>query len=134
MGRPAIATVLGDSDRDQAPPAPPPAAGFEAVIAIGLLHHLDDAEAARLVRIAASALTPAGRLVTVDPAPSADQPRLARWLIERDRGRNVREPGAIEGLASPAFAEVAVSTRHDLARVPYTHAILEARQPRRGGE
>lgn len=106
---------------------------FDAVLAIGLLHHLDDRDAARVAGLAAAALADDGRLVTVDPARAPGQPKTARFLIRRDRGRNVRAPEALTRLVATHFAEVEVDCRHDLARIPYTHAVLSCRRPRAAG-
>jgi hypothetical protein len=51
---------------------------------------------------------------------------MARWLIGRDRGAHVRGADAYAELARASFGSVRVSTRDDLLRVPYTHAVLEA--------
>jgi SAM-dependent methyltransferase len=107
-----------------------PPRSFDAVLAIGLLHHLDDEDAARVFEVAAQALAENGRMVTVDPALAPGQPAIARWLITRDRGRDVRAPAELEALARAAFGRVAVDCRHDLARVPYTHAVLKCAEPR----
>jgi SAM-dependent methyltransferase len=106
----------------------PDQAPFDGALAVGLLHHLSDEGAQRALALAASSLRPGGRLVTLDPARRAGQARLARFLIGRDRGRGVRTPEAYRELARPHFSTVAVSVREDLARVPYTHAILECRR------
>lgn len=103
---------------------------FDVVLAIALLHHLDDAGAARALATAADALDAGGRLVTLDPALTPGQPLVARWLIARDRGAFARPPEGYRALAERRFASVALTVRHDLARVPYTHAILECREPR----
>lgn len=110
-----------------------PSAPFDAVIAIGLLHHLDDGAAAAVAGLAAGALAPGGRLVTLDPGIEAAQGHLARWLIEHDRGRHVRSPEAYAALARPHFASVHPVVRRDLARVPYTHVIIECRGPLSSG-
>jgi SAM-dependent methyltransferase len=110
-------------------PSLDPAEPFDAVISIGLLHHLDDVAVDRMAGLAARLLTPNGRLVTIDPGVVEGQPRAARWLIARDRGRSVRSPAEYRQLASVHFGRVDVSVRHDLARVPYTHVVLECRDP-----
>jgi SAM-dependent methyltransferase len=97
---------------------------FDRIIGTGLLHHLDDEPAARLLARAARALAPGGFLLMVDPTLIDPQPALARALIVRDRGRNVRSPQAYAALARPAFADVETRVRHDLLRVPYTHCVL----------
>lgn len=109
-----------------------PRSSFDAVLGIGILHHLDDDDARSAIRLSASALAPGGRLVTADPAIDPAQPRLARWLAERDRGTWLRGPVALEQLASAWFERVELEIRHDLARLPYTHAIVVARRPRPG--
>lgn len=103
---------------------------FDMVLAFGLLHHLEDDEARALFRLAAFALAPHGLLVTVDPAWAEGQAAFARWLIGKDRGRNVRDAAGYAHLAGEAFSDVRVDVRHDLLRVPYTHAILQCRKPR----
>ncbi len=109
---------------------PGPQGPFDAVISIGVLHHLDDADAARMMRLAADALAPGGRLVTIDPGEVPGQPWFTRWLIHRDRGANVRQPEEHGLLARACFEKVTVTVRRDLARIPYAHIILEARDPR----
>lgn len=98
---------------------------FDVAIASGVLHHLDDAEALELFRVAHASLRPGGRLVTLDGCYRDGQARLARYLLSRDRGRFVRSLEAYQALAAQVFGEVKTSVRDDLLRVPYTHAILE---------
>lgn len=103
---------------------------FDAVISIGVLHHLHDDDALRMIDLAADVLRDGGRLVTIDPAFTEPQPGFAHWLISRDRGQAVRTPAGYVELGERRFGEVCCRVRHDLARVPYTHALLEYRQPR----
>lgn len=97
---------------------------FDVVLAKGVLHHLDDPLARELFRLAAGALKPGGRLVTFDGCYTSKQSRIARFLIARDRGENVRTADGYEALARTAFDDVTVHVRDDLLRVPYTHALL----------
>lgn len=97
----------------------------QAALAIGLLHHLDDAEARALLAALYERLAPGGKLVTVDPAYWSPQPRLARWLISRDRGRNVRTGEEYRQLVPETFREIRLVRRDDLLNIPYTHAVLE---------
>jgi len=98
---------------------------FDIVLAIGILHHLDDAEARDLFDIARRALRPGGRLVTLDPCYVTGQSAIARYLASRDRGEFVRTEPQYRALAQPALREVKSTVRHDLLRMPYTHIILE---------
>ncbi|MCC7075139.1 MAG: class I SAM-dependent methyltransferase [Deltaproteobacteria bacterium] len=102
---------------------------FDLVIARGVLHHLDDTEAEQLFRLARRALRPAGRVVTLDACWAEGQHPLARMLIARDRGQNVRDAAGYRALAARVFDDVHAEVRHDLMRVPYTHCSLEASVP-----
>lgn len=97
---------------------------FDLAMAIGVLHHLNDAQAGKLFALACRALRPGGRLVTYDGCYVPNQARLARWLLAHDRGKFVRTPEAYLRLASAHFTQVRHDLRHDLIRMPYTHIIM----------
>ena len=97
---------------------------FDLVLAIGVIHHLDDAQATRLFDLARRALRPTGRLVTYDGCYVPQQSRIARWLLAKDRGKFVRTREEYLRLARARFSKVEPHLRHDLLRVPYTHLIL----------
>jgi SAM-dependent methyltransferase len=101
--------------------------GFDLVMANGVLHHLDDAAAGELFEIAKAALKPDGRLVTLDGCYTADQSRMAAYLLSRDRGQFVRTQPQYEAIARHHFPRIVSHLRHDLMRIPYTHLILECR-------
>ena len=93
---------------------------FDIVIAISLLHHLDGEEAVELLRAIHAALKPSGRLVTLDPCFSSHQNPIARFIILRDRGRNVRTVDGYHKLAATVFPQVEAALRHRYW-IPYTH-------------
>jgi SAM-dependent methyltransferase len=98
---------------------------FDVVLALGIVHHLEDAEARQLFQIAHDALTLGGKLVTIDGVWTDGQSPAARWLLARDRGEHVRSEREYVGTASQVFSDIRPSIRHDLLRIPYTHLILE---------
>jgi len=98
---------------------------FDVVLALGIIHHLDDSEAADLFRIGHSALKPGGRMITLDGCYTANQAGVKRSLLLRDRGRFVRNEAEYRNLAGEWFATVKSHLREDLLRIPYTHLILE---------
>jgi SAM-dependent methyltransferase len=100
-------------------------APFDVALAIGVLHHLDDSEATELLALASRSLKPGGRLVTLDPARTPEQSALARWLATRDRGEHVRSPTDYRALAESSFPEVGTTVEEGLARIPYTHVVME---------
>lgn len=98
---------------------------FDVVVATGVLHHLDDAEAEKLFRLAHAALVPGGRLITLDGCWAPGQSRIAKLLLSRDRGQHVRQKDAYVELASRVFPRVLPTVREDLLAVPYTLLVME---------
>lgn len=109
--------------------------GFDAVIAHGLLHHLDDEGVDRLMGVAGAAIHPEGRVLTSDPTHLDQSSRFARWLIRHDRGREIRTPEGYAELGKRRFAEVSVSVEDQRMLPPlvpwrFPFAVMECRQPR----
>jgi hypothetical protein len=102
---------------------------FDAVIAIGLLHHLDDDDAVSLMRLTKYALAPEGRLISYDPVLDSEQSSIARFLVSHDRGQNVRTAVGYRALAENVFSDVngTVGHRHCIPGVPYTNFIMECK-------
>jgi SAM-dependent methyltransferase len=98
---------------------------FDIVLAIGVIHHLNDEAAVRLADLAKTALKQSGRLVTLDPCFIDGQSFIARYLVSHDRGQNVRNADAYRALMATTFDSVESEIRHDLPRFPYTHLIME---------
>jgi SAM-dependent methyltransferase len=103
---------------------------FDAVLLFGLLHHLSDPESADLLHLAAQALAPGGRVISVDPCLHDGQGRVSRWLSVNDRGEFVRTPDAYDGLAGAAFEDVSTDIVDWLMRVPYSQYVMKMRAPR----
>jgi len=97
---------------------------FDIVLALGLLHHLDDTEGADLFRLAHAALKPGGRLTTLDGCYKPQQSAATRYLLSRDRGRFVRNEQEYLSLARSAFDRVESFLDDDMLRIPYTHAVI----------
>jgi|ERR1700733_1301446 SAM-dependent methyltransferase len=98
---------------------------FDLVLALGILHHLDDAESQQLFQIAHEALKPGGKLVTLDGVWTNSQSSAAKALLARDRGEFVRTEEGYVIIASKVFDNVKATVREKMLRIPYTHIILE---------
>lgn len=101
---------------------------FDLILATGLLHHLDDNEVRHLFQILVPALKPGARIVTVDGTFVPGQNRLARWIISKDRGQNVRTPEAYTKLARESYSEVKGHLIHR-SWFPYTYWVMEIGTP-----
>lgn len=108
---------------------PPPGeldGSFDIVLAIGVLHHLDDGEAAQLCSTVPKWLRGGGAFVTFDPVFHPEQNPIGRWLAAHDRGEHVRTSDGYLALAASNFGTVESTLRTDLLRVPYSHFIMKA--------
>lgn len=103
---------------------------FDVVMSLAVLHHLTDAEADILFASAAKVLRPGGRVITLDCAYVDGQHPVARLLASLDRGKHVRSPDGYLSVAHRHFEQADATILHDLLAVPYTHCIIEARDPR----
>ncbi len=93
-------------------------------MAVGVLHHLDDEAVLQLLELAKSALKDGGRLVTLDPCFDKDQNPIARYLVSKDRGQNVRSADQYHELGCNVFEQVTGEVKHR-SWIPYTHWIME---------
>jgi len=97
---------------------------FDIVLVMGVLHHLNDDEAAELLRLTHELLKPSGRLLTFDPCLEPGQNRVARFLVRHDRGQNVRTRAGYAMIAHMVFGVSRIEVRHQ-AWIPYTHCLME---------
>jgi len=97
----------------------------DIVLLIGVLHHLDDEQVARLFDKVAPMLALNGRVIAIDPTYVQRQHPVARLLISYDRGRNVRTEPHYRELASPVFTRIKTTVENRLLRIPYDHVIME---------
>jgi cyclopropane fatty-acyl-phospholipid synthase-like methyltransferase len=98
--------------------------GFDIAVAIGLIHHLSNDAASRLIDFSHKRLKPGGRLVTLDCAFTPGQSRAACFVVSLDRGQHVRTPENYLDLVEGRFEKAEITILHDMLRIPYTHAIL----------
>jgi SAM-dependent methyltransferase len=97
---------------------------FDLVMGIGVLHHLDDGTARQFMTLAKAALKPGGRVLTLDPCYAPGQNPIARFLISKDRGQNVRDEAGYRALAAGTFTAVGGALTHQVW-IPYTHWSME---------
>lgn len=98
---------------------------FDIILATGILHHLNDDEVEKLFNMAAFSLKENGRLITLDCCYIENQSKLAKFIISKDRGQNVRSPEGYRNFGLKHFNQIKSDIRHNLSRIPYTHFIME---------
>jgi cyclopropane fatty-acyl-phospholipid synthase-like methyltransferase len=98
---------------------------FDIVLAVGVVHHLDDAQAKNMFTMASRALSSGGRLITLDGCYTTPQSAIVRRLLDNDRGESVRTEPAYRAIAESVFPKVTSSIRQDMFRIPYTVIVME---------
>lgn len=99
----------------------------DVVIASGVLHHLDDSQAEKLLRVAYAALKKRGILLTLDTCFTPKQNPVARFLAKMDRGQFVRYADEYRNLLETVFHEnITVIVHNNGARFPYNHITMRA--------
>ena len=122
LSSPGATLIVGDAQSASTLPE----AAFDRVTALGLLHHLDDDQVRDLAQIIRRRLRPNGFFVAVDPTFAPGQHWIARRLAKADSGQNVRPPHDYGRLVEHELPRVSTIVRHDLIRIPYSHAITIA--------
>jgi SAM-dependent methyltransferase len=100
-----------------------------AVMLLGLLHHLSDQQSRELLSLAGRALAPGGRVITVDTCFEPSQGRISRWMSSNDRGEYVREPDGFLTLAHEFFKDVNGEIVNDATRIPSSHWMMRMGDP-----
>ncbi len=100
---------------------------FDIVLLLGVLHHLRDDEVNALMQAIPGVLNPDGVVITFDCAIVSGQHSIARLLAKLDRGRYARSPQRYREFLESHFKIETEIVRHDLLKVPYTHAIFRAK-------
>ena len=100
--------------------------GTDLVVCNGLLHHLGDDEVLEVLQLAATILRPNGRFVALEPTYLQHQPTVSRWIMDQDRGRNIRTDAEWSELARRVFPDSSARILTGLLRLPYTHVVLES--------
>lgn len=98
----------------------------DLVLAFGVIHHISDAEVAKLFSMAHAALKPGGRLMTVDPTFIDRQNPLAKLLVGSDRGEYVRHANEYKRLYDEHFSGSFTQTIDNLSKFPYSHSVVIA--------
>ena len=97
----------------------------DIVIAVAVLHHLDDEEAADCIRFAYDALKRGGRLICHDPCWIPSQGMFSKCIMSHDRGRNIRTEQQYRQIVAKFFGNVRAWVDTKPMRIPYVSVLLE---------
>jgi SAM-dependent methyltransferase len=115
--------IFGEEHLAQLPPV-------DAVLLLGLLHHMSDDDSRVLLDLVARALAPGGRVISVDTCFEPSQGRISRWMSENDRGEHVRQPDGFVTLARKSFDTVDGDVLSGVTRVPSSFWMMRMSAPK----
>jgi len=97
----------------------------DVVMAVSVLHHLEDEEAEDCIRFAYDALKRGGRLICHDACWIPNQGAFSKYIMSTDRGRNIRTEQQYVELAGNVFGNVQTWVDTKPMRIPYVTIVLE---------
>ena len=92
---------------------------FDYIIFFGILHHLNNNEANKMLNLCKKKMKKKSKLLTEDPIFLDKQNIIARFLIAKDRGTNVRKKKDYMNLLKKHFKIIKPKITHQLF-IPYT--------------
>ena len=92
---------------------------FDFVIFFGILHHLSNKEADKMLTLCKRIMKKNSKLLTEDPILVEKQNIIAKFLIEKDRGINVRQKKEYINLLKKHFKKIKNKVTHQFF-IPYT--------------
>lgn len=97
----------------------------DIVMAFGLLHHLDDEEAAHCLQFACDALRTKGRFICHEACWIPNQGAFSKYIMSIDRGRSIRTEEQYRQLAGKVFNKLDAWVNTNPLRIPYVSIVLE---------
>jgi 2-polyprenyl-3-methyl-5-hydroxy-6-metoxy-1,4-benzoquinol methylase len=96
----------------------------DVVMLNGVLHHMSDEQVAQCLSTARAALQEGGVIFTLDGCYQKGQSRIAKILLDLDRGQHIRRREEYEALMSASFPNFKTHMANDLSTIPYTFIVL----------
>ena len=96
---------------------------FDHVLLFGILHHLNDGEIKNLMKLIKKILKKGGDIITEDPIFIKEQNPIAKFIIKKDRGNNVRNKKEYLKIISRYFKKINSKIYHQKF-IPYTWFVM----------
>ena len=98
---------------------------FDIIMAIALIHHLDDNETIELLSGLYHLLKSEGVIITFDCVYVPNQSRIAKFIISKDRGKYARTYQEYMNLMNDDLYVKKGFLFNDLLRIPYDHCLFK---------
>jgi len=101
-----------------------PKAGFDVILAYGLMHHLDDASCSAFFRTSHNVLRANGHIVCFDGCIYRNQSKIKKKIILSDRGKHIRQPSDLINIAETAGFTCNSKIEEESLLIPYSLLAL----------
>jgi SAM-dependent methyltransferase len=102
---------------------------FDAVLALGLIHHVTPEQGLEFLKLVGRVLRPRGRVILLDPCLVPGDTWMAGFLARHDRGRFLTDDAGYRRIAQQCFREVSSTIVRNSGRLPSTEIIMTLRTP-----
>ena len=99
---------------------------FDHILLLGILHHLNDQEINKLMKLIKKVLKKEGSIITEDPIFVENQNRITKFIIRMDRGNNVRDKKGYINVMEKYFSKVKNKVYHQKF-IPYTWFVMNCK-------
>ena len=99
---------------------------FDHILLLGILHHLNDQEINKLMKLIKKVLKKEGSIITEDPIFVENQNRITKFIIRMDRGNNVRDKKGYINIMRKYFGKVKNKVYHQKF-IPYTWFVMNCK-------
>ena len=100
---------------------------FDIVLAMDVMHHLNDEEAKAMLTLAKKCLKQNGRFILQDPVITKQQGFFEKQLMKLDRGKYIRRTEADEEFLREVFSEVKIDMLSNSYFIPWTECVFSCK-------
>jgi SAM-dependent methyltransferase len=101
---------------------------YDKVFCIGVMHHLSDEQAKKMLHFGCSILKSGGKFLSLEPVWSPPQGVVERWFMNHDRGKFIRSENHYGSLANEAFGNSRIEILRGTMNIPFTIAIIQSQK------
>ena len=98
----------------------------DLVLCVGLLHHLDNNDVLDVLQLAKKIMKNSGRFICFEPTFLIHQGSLSKWIMQKDRGRNIRTEQEWKALIGQAFDSFTTNTATGFRLMQYRHMVIDS--------
>lgn len=99
---------------------------WDAILMVGLLHHMSDEEGENLIKVLTKLMNRNTTLFILEPIYTDKQSKVSRYIVSKDRGRNVRELSGYLSLLQ-GFSEIKYEVDLHPIRIPYAGVMFQCK-------